>query len=167
VPLFRTGWASGDIVVAHGAEFRIDVVEDAEFGSTSRSPYHWISPRFWGQELRWDGLPGNQSRKLFTGHLGKCIQVAHLLLKVFTGTVKPETLTCAPVNAQRTTDGIAVPAGLQGVLFGEDLDAFPLLPVFDWNAEPHGQIADIYAELTSWQRFGSEEPEVPATTAVL
>jgi hypothetical protein len=62
--------------------------------------------------LPWDGLPGNQADKLVTGHLGKRIQVAHLPLKVFTGTVKPEALSCTPVNAQRSTDGIAVPAWL-------------------------------------------------------
>jgi hypothetical protein len=59
-----------------------------------------------------DGLPGNQSRKLVTGHLGKRIQVAHLLLKVFIGAIKPEALSSSPVNAQRSPDGIAEPAGL-------------------------------------------------------
>ena len=92
-------------------------------------PHHKFSLRFWRQELRWDGLPGNQSRKLVAGHLGKRIQVAHLLLKVFTGTVKPEALTCAPVNAQRSADGIAVPAGLQHIVLGEDFDSFRCLPL--------------------------------------
>jgi len=36
----------------------------------------------------------------------------HLLLKVFIGTLKPVTPTRTPVNAQRSTDGIAEPAGL-------------------------------------------------------
>jgi hypothetical protein len=62
--------------------------------------------------LSWVGLPGNQLRKLVTGYLGKWIQVPHLVLKVFIGTGKPEALSCTPVNAQRSTDGIAVPAGL-------------------------------------------------------
>jgi hypothetical protein len=102
----------------------MDVVEDAEFGPSRGSPYHWFSLRPWWQELRWDGLPGNQSGKLVTGHLGKRIQVAHLLLKVLVGTIKPEALSCTPVNAQRSTDGIAVPARSQEILLGEDFDAF-------------------------------------------
>jgi hypothetical protein len=60
----------------------------------------------------WDGLPGNQSRKVLTGHFGNRIQVAHLFLNILTGTVKPEALGGTPVNTQRSTDGIAVPAGL-------------------------------------------------------
>jgi hypothetical protein len=36
---------------------------------------------------------------MFTGQLGKRIQIAHLLLKVFIGAVKPEALTCATVDA--------------------------------------------------------------------
>jgi hypothetical protein len=100
------------------------VVEDPELSTTRVHPHLRLNPRFRWSELRWDGLPGNQSRKLVTGHLGKRIQVAHLLLKVFIGTVKPEALTCATVNAQRPTNGIAVPAGSQEILLGEDFDAF-------------------------------------------
>jgi hypothetical protein len=62
--------------------------------------------------MRWNGLAGNQSCKLSTCHLGKRIQVAHLLLKIFIGTVKPESLVCAAVNAQRSPDRVAIPAGL-------------------------------------------------------
>jgi hypothetical protein len=85
--------------VPHCAELGVDVVEDSELRPTPMSPYLQFSLRLWWQELRWDGLAGNQSGKLVTGHLGKRIQVAHLLLKIFIGAVKPEALTCAPVNA--------------------------------------------------------------------
>ena len=125
VPLFRAGWAAGDIVVPHCAELGVDVLEDPEFWPTHVSPHLRFSLRLWWSELWWDGFPGNQSGKLVTGHLGKQVEVAHLLLKTFIGTVKPEALSCAPVNAQRPTDGIAIPAGLQRIVLGEDFDSFP------------------------------------------
>ena len=130
------------------------------------SPYHRFSLRLWWQELRWDGLPGNQSGKLVTGHLGKRIQVAHLLLKVFIGTVKPEALSCAPVNAQRSTDGIAVPAGLQRIVLGEDLDSFLPAPL-DRNTQPQGKTANVDAAIPRWERLRHEYPEMPTPTAVL
>ena len=113
MPLFGAGWAAGHIVVPPCAELGVDVIEDSEFRPTRVSSHLRFSLRLLWQELRWDGLPGNQSGKVVTGHLGERIQVEHLLLKIFIGTVKPEALRCAPVNAQRSTDGIAVPAGLQ------------------------------------------------------
>ena len=126
MPVFRTGWASGNVIVAHCVELSADVGEDPEFWSTRVSTDDGFSLRLWQQELGWNGLPGNQSGKLVTGHLGKRIQVTHLALNIFPSTVKPEALSCAPVNAQRPTDGIAVPAGLQLIVLGEDLNAFPL-----------------------------------------
>jgi len=122
------------------------VIEDLEFWPTSRSPNHRFSPRLWWQELKWDGLPGNQSGKLVTGHFGKRIQVAHLRLDILTDTVKPETLTGTPVNTQRPADGIAVPAGLQGILLGEDFN--PFLPArFDRDTQPKGKTAHVDAAI--------------------
>jgi hypothetical protein len=118
------------------AELGVDVIEDPEFWPTHVSPYLGFSLRLWWKELRWDGLPGNQSGKLVTGHFGKRIQVAHLLLKIFLGTVKPESLSCAPVNAQWPTDGIAVPTGLQHIMLGENLDSFPLPTSLDRYTQP-------------------------------
>ena len=112
VPLFGAGRTASDIVVPHCAELGVDVIEDAKFRPTHVSPYLWLSFRLWWSELRWDGLPRNQSRKLVTCHFGKRIQVTHLLLKIFIGTVKPEALSCAPVNAQGSPYRIAVPANL-------------------------------------------------------
>jgi hypothetical protein len=40
-----------------------------------------------------------------------CLQGSSIDIEIFIGTVKPEALSCAPVNAQRPTDGIAIPAG--------------------------------------------------------
>jgi hypothetical protein len=86
-------------------------------------------------DLRWDGITRNQSGKLVTGHLGERIQVAHLLLNIFIGTVKPIALSCTPVNAQRPTDGIAVAAGLQLIVLGEDFNTFLPAPL-DRDTQP-------------------------------
>jgi len=166
VPLFGAGWAAGDIVVPHCAELGVDVVEDPEFWPTHVSPHLPFSLRFWWSELRWDGLPGNQAGKLITGHLGKRNQVAHLLLKIFIGAVKPEALSCAPVNAQRPADGIAVPAGLQHIVLGEDLDSFLPAPL-DRDTQPQSKAANIDATIPRWERLGHKYPEVPAPMTVL
>src|ERR1035437_8956582 len=131
MPLFSTGWAAGDVVGPHSAELGVDVVEDAETWSTRGPTDNEFNLRLCWQELGWNGISGNQSGKLLTGHLGKRIQVTHLLVKIFIGTIKPEPLSCAPVNSQRSTDGITVPAGLQRILLGEDLDSFPLPTILD------------------------------------
>jgi hypothetical protein len=99
VPLFRAGWAPGDIVVPHCAKLGVDVIEDPEVWPSRVSPHFRFSLWLWWLELRWGGLPGNQSGELVTGHLGKQVEVAHLLLEIFIGAVKPEALSCAPVNA--------------------------------------------------------------------
>jgi len=150
--------------VAHGAEFGADVVHDAEFRPTPGFPNHRFRLR--RNKLGWNGLPGNQSRKLFTGHLWKRIQVAHLLLNVFPGTVNPVTQTRAPVNAQRSTDGIAIPAGLQGILLGEDFN--PFLPtLFDRDTQPQGEAANVDSAIPRRERLRHEYPEMPTPTTVL
>jgi hypothetical protein len=101
------------------------------------------------------------------GHLGKRIQVAHLLLKIFIGTVKPEALSCAPVNAQRPTDGIAVPAGLQRIVLGEDLDSFPLPTSLDRDIQPQGKAANVDPAIPRWERLRKEYPEMSARAAFL
>jgi hypothetical protein len=143
------------------------VIEDPEFWPTHASPHLRFSLQRWWSELTWDGLPGNQSGKLVTGHLGKRIQVAHLLLKIFIGTVKPEALSCAPVNAQRSTDGIAVPAGLQRIVLREDLDSFTLFASLDWDTQPYGKTANVDAAGPRWERLCQEYPEMPAPMALL
>jgi hypothetical protein len=145
----------------------VDVVEDAEFGPTRGSPYRWFSLLLWQHDLGWDGLPGDQSRKLATGHLAKRIQVAHLSLKIFIGTVKPESLTCTPVNAQGTTNGVTVPAGLQHIMLGEDFNPFPLFASLDRDTQPQSEAANIDPAISCWERLCQEYPEMPTTTAVL
>jgi hypothetical protein len=167
VPLFGAGWAAGDIVVPHCAELCVDVVEDPEFKPTHVSPHLRFSLRLWWSDLSWDGLPRNQSGKLVTGHLGKRIHVAHLLLKIFIGTVKPEALSCAPVNAQRPTDGIAVPARLQGIMLGEHLDSFPLPAFLDRDTQPQGKAANVDPAIPRWERLRQEYPEMSTPTAIL
>jgi hypothetical protein len=167
VPLFGAGWAAGDIVVPHRAELSVDVVEDSEFWPTNVPPYLRFSLRLWWSELRGDSLPGNHSGKLVTGHLGKRIQVAHLLFKIFIGTVKPEALSCAPVNAQRSTDGIAVPAGLQRIVLGKDLDSFLPPASLDRDTQPQGKAANADAALPRWERLRQEYPEMPAPMTLL
>ena len=125
------------------AELGVDVLEDPEFWPTHVSPHLRFSLRLWWSELRWDDLPGNQSGKLVTCHFGKRIQVAHLLLKIFIGTPKPEALSCAPVNTQRSTDGIAVPARLQHIVLGEDLDSFPPPASLDRDTQAQGKAANV------------------------
>jgi hypothetical protein len=79
---------------------------------------------------------------LLARHLGKRIQIAHLVLKVFTGTLKPEALSCAPVNAQRPTDGIAVPAGLNCIVLGENFDSFSP-PSLNRDTQPQRKTANV------------------------
>jgi hypothetical protein len=167
VTLFGAGWAAGHIVVPHCAELGVDVIEDPEFWPIQVSPHLRFSLRLWWSELRWDGLPRNQSGKLVAGHLGKRIQVAHLPLKIFIGIIKPEALSCAPVNTQRSTDGIAVPTRLQSILLGEDLDSFPLLASLDWDTQPQGKAANVDPTIPCWERLRHEYPEMPAPMAVL
>jgi hypothetical protein len=123
--------------------------------------------RLWWQELKWDSIPGNQLGKLVSRHFGKRIQVAHLLLKIFIGTVKPETLSYAPVNAERSTDGIAVSAGLQRVVLGGDLDSFPLPASLDRNTQPQGKAANVDAAIPRWERLRQEYPEMSAPMTLL
>jgi hypothetical protein len=90
-----------------------------------------------------------------------------LLLKIFIGIVKPEALSCAPVNAQRSTHGIAVPAGLQRIVLGEDLDSFPLLASLDRDTQPQGKAANVDPAVPRWERLREEYPEMPAPMAIL
>jgi len=167
VPFFGAGWAAGHIVVPHCAELGVDVIEDPEFGPTRVPPNLRFSLRLWWQELMWECLPGNQSGKPVTCNLGKRIQVAQLVLKVFTGAVKPEALSCAPVNAQRSTDGIAVPAGLQRIMLGEDFDSFPPPASLNRDTQLQSKTADVDAAIPRWERLRQEYPEMPAPMAFL
>ena len=117
-------------------------------------------------DLRWDGIARNQSGKLVTGHLGKRIQVSHLAHKVLIGTPKPKALTCTTVNAQRSTNGIAVPTGLQHILLGKDFNPF-LPPSFDRYTQPQGKTANVEAAIPRWERLSVEYPQVPTATAIL
>jgi hypothetical protein len=151
--------------VPHGAKLGVDVVEDSEFSPTHVSPRFRFSLRLWWQELR-HCLAGNQSGKLFTSHLRKRIQIAHLFLNILTGTVKPEALSSSSMNPQRTTDGISVPAGLQGIVLGEDLDSFLPTP-FDRYAQLKGKTANVNTAVPGWERLRHEYPEMSAPMAVL
>ena len=132
------------------------MVEDAEFSPTHGSTNYRLSLRLRNGELWRNGLPRNQSGKLVTGHLGKRSQVAHLLLNIFIATLKPEALSCAPVNAQRSTNGIAVPTGLQRIVLGEDLDSFPLPASLDRDTQAQGKTANVDAAIPSWERLRQE-----------
>ncbi len=166
MPLFSAGWASGNVVVPDRVKRGVNVVEDVEFLPSHGSPYRRFSLRLWWQELRWHALPRNQSGKVLMGHLGKRIQVVNLLLKVFTGTLEPEALSCGTMNAQRSTDGIAVPAGLQHILLGEDFNAFLPAPL-DRDTKPQGKTANVDSAIPCWERLRQEYPQMSATTAML
>ena len=130
------------------------------------SPYYLFSLRLWRDDPRWDCLPRNQSGKLVTFHFGKRIQVTHLLFKIFTSTVKPEALSRAPVNTQRSTDGIAIPAGLQRIVLGEDFDSFLPAPL-NRDTQPQGKAANVYSAVPRWERLRQEYPEMTTPTTVL
>jgi hypothetical protein len=153
--------------VPYGAELGVDVIEDPEFWAAHVSPHLRFSLWLWWNKLRWNGVPGNQSGKLLTLHLAKRIQVAHLLLKIFLSTLKPEALSCAPVNAQRSTDGIAVPAGLQRIVLGEDLDSFPLPASLDRDTQLRGKAANVDTAIPRWERLCHEHPEMSAPMTLL
>jgi hypothetical protein len=57
------------------------------------------------------------------------------------------------VNAQRPTDGIAVPAELQGIVHGENLDSFPLPASFDRYTQPQGKAANVDSAIPSLRPF--------------
>jgi hypothetical protein len=167
MPLFGAGWTAGHVVVPHCAELSVDVVKNPEFCRSRVRPDHTFRLRLWREKLRWDGLPDDQSSKLVSCHLGKKIKVAHLLLKIFIGTVKPEALSCAPVNAQRSTDGIAVPAGLQRIVLGKDLDSFPPPASLNRDTQLQGKAANVDPAVTRWERLRQEYPEMSAPMAFL
>ena len=71
------------------------------------------------------------------------------------------------MNAQRPTDGIAVPAGLQRIVLGEDLDSF-LPPAFlDRYTQPQGKAANVNAAIPRRERLRHEYPEVSAPMTLL
>ena len=90
-----------------------------------------------------------------------------MVLKIFIGAVKPEALSCAPVNAQRPTDGIAVPAGLQRIVLGKDLDSFPPPASLDRDTQPQGKTANVDPAVPRWERLRQEHPEISAPMTLL
>jgi hypothetical protein len=71
MPLFGTGWAAGQVVMPNRVKRGVNMVEDSKSLPTRVSPDRRFGLRLWWSKLRWDGLPGNQSGKLLTSHLGK------------------------------------------------------------------------------------------------
>jgi len=130
--ILGAGWAAGHFVVSNRAKAGADVVKDSE--CTGVSCYVQLRLGFGWRKLRWDCLPGDQPGELLTCHLRKRIEVRHLRAKLLVSITKPEAFARTSVNAQRSTNGVAVPARLQCLVFGEDLDPFPLPAVLDRNA---------------------------------
>jgi hypothetical protein len=71
------------------------------------------------------------------------------------------------VNPQRSTDGIAVPAGLQGIVLGEDLDSFSLPASLDRDTQPQGKAANVDSAVPRWERLRHEYPEMSSPMAIL
>src|ERR1017187_6188634 len=143
VALGGAGWALGHMVPANLAELRSDVIQDPEF-RPSRAPLKLrFNLGFCRRKLRWNRFSGNQPGKLFTCHLGKTIEVAHLLLEVVISAVEPEAFCGTPVNTQRTADGIPVFTGLQLVVLREDLDPFPQPTSLDRHPQPQGKVVHV------------------------
>jgi hypothetical protein len=104
---------------------------------------------------------------VFTRQLGKRVEVTYLGLYILCGTGKPEALNCASVNAQRSTDGVAISAGLQRIVLGEDLDSFPLPAVLHGYVGAQSDIAYVKPAIARRERLSHEYPEMPATPALL
>ena len=145
VAFFSAGWTPRHIVVPNRAKAGADVVKDSECSGVSR--YVQLRLGFGWRKLRWDCLPGDQPGELLTCHLRKRVEVAHLRPDILIGAAKPEALMCAPVNAQRPTDGTAVPARLQRIVLGEDLDSFPLPAALRWDTKPQSKAANVDAAI--------------------
>ena len=71
------------------------------------------------------------------------------------------------MNAQRSTNGIAVPTGLQRIVLGEDLDSFPLFASLDRYTQPQSKVAHVNPAVTGWERLRQEYPEMPTPMAFL
>ena len=165
--IFGAGWASGHIVVADHVKRRADVVEDSKFSPSCLPPHLRFSVPFRLRKLSGHRLPGNQACQVLIGYLGKRVEVGHLGLKIRISTAKPEALTCAAVDAQRSTNGIAIPAGLQGIVLGEDLDSFSLPASLDRDTQPQSKVAHIDAAVARQEWLRHEDPEMPTTIALL
>jgi len=70
------------------------------------------------------------------------------------------------VNPQRSTHSIAVPAGLQCNVLGEDSNLFLPAPL-DRHIQPQGQAANVNAAILCWEWLRQDYPEMPAPMAVL
>jgi hypothetical protein len=132
VAFFGAGWTPRHIVVSNRAKAGADVVKDSE--SSGVSGYVQLRLGFGWRKLMWHCLSCHQSGQTFTRQLEEGVEVTHLGLDILCGALKPKALMCATVNPQGSTDRIAVPAGLQHIVLGEDLDPFPLPAVLDRNA---------------------------------
>jgi hypothetical protein len=75
-------------------------------------------------------------QELLICDFGNQLEIMHLCFEVLFSTTKPETLTCATVNAQWSPDGVAIPARPQPILLGEDLDSFSLPARLDRDTQP-------------------------------
>jgi len=71
------------------------------------------------------------------------------------------------VNAQWSTNGVAVPAGLQRVVLGKHLDSFPLLARLDWNTQVLCKAANVDPAIPRRERLRHEYPEMSTTSALL
>ena len=69
--------------------------------------------------------------------------------------------------AKRGANCVAEFAVLDPVLTREDLDAFLDTAVFDRDSEPKCEVIDIDPAFGSQERFGGEEPQMPAAAGLL
>jgi len=71
------------------------------------------------------------------------------------------------VSAQRSTDGIAVPAGLQLIVLREDLDSSPPPASLDRDTHPQVKAANVAPTVPRWEQLRQEYPEMSASIAFL
>jgi hypothetical protein len=70
-------------------------------------------------------------------------------------------------TTQRSTDGVAVPARLQRIVLGKDLNPFPSPASLDRNTQPLGKATNVDTAVPRWKRLRHEYPEMSASMAFL
>jgi hypothetical protein len=71
------------------------------------------------------------------------------------------------VTPSKACCAFAVPARLQRIVPGKDLDSFPLPASLDRDTQPQGKAANVDAAVPRWERFRQEYPQMSASMAIL
>jgi hypothetical protein len=98
---------------------RLNVIQDFKVGSIDGTPHARNFPWLYR-------LPYRNSRDQFAqlslGHAPKLSKVLHLGRQFVRSTIEPVASVCCPMNAERTTNGVAELPFLDAILLGEEFD---------------------------------------------